>query len=60
MDRGGFGLEVDLDEIDKVEEMSFRNFTQDMFLSLCIISGCDYLESIKGIGFKKAYRILVE
>ncbi len=60
MDRGGYGFEVDLDEIEKVEEMSFKNFTQDMFLSLCIISGCDYLESIKGIGFKKAYRIIVE
>ena len=60
MDRGGYGFEVDLDEIDKVEEFNFKSFSMEMFLSLCIISGCDYLESIKGIGFKKAYRILSE
>ena len=27
---------------------------------LCILSGCDYLESIKGIGFKKAHRLVYE
>lgn len=27
MDRGGFGFEVDLDEINKVEEMNFKSFT---------------------------------
>jgi len=31
-----------------------------MLLTTCILSGCDYLESIKGIGFKKAYRLVYE
>jgi 5'-3' exonuclease len=31
-----------------------------MFLIMCIISGCDYLDSIKGIGFKKAYKLVSE
>jgi len=31
-----------------------------MLLTMCILSGCDYLESIKGIGFKKAYKLVHE
>ena len=29
-----------------------------MLLTMCILSGCDYLDSIKGIGFKKAYKLV--
>ena len=29
-----------------------------MLLTACILSGCDYLESIKGIGFKKAVKLV--
>ena len=31
-----------------------------MFMTTCIMSGCDYLDSIKGVGFKKAYRLVYE
>ena len=40
--------------------MNFRTFTLDMLLVACILSGCDYLESIKGIGFKKAHKLVYE
>ena len=29
-----------------------------MFLTACILSGCDYLESIKGVGLKKAIKLV--
>ena len=60
MDKNGQGFEVDLDELKSVEEMNFRNFTHDMLLITCILSGCDYLDSIKGIGFKKAHKLVYE
>ena len=60
MDNYGVGYEVDLDKLDLVEELNFRTFTIDMLLVTCILSGCDYLESIKGIGFKKAHRLVYE
>ena len=41
-------------------DYDFSNFTDDMFLSMCILSGCDYLTSIKGIALKKAYKMVVE
>ena len=31
-----------------------------MLLTTCILSGCDYLESIKGIGFKKAFKLVYD
>ena len=49
-----------MDELRLVEEVNLRTFTMDMLLITCILSGCDYLESIKGIGFKKAHRLVYE
>ena len=60
MDKQGNGIEVDLNKLNEVEELNFRNFTDDMLLACCIVSGCDYLESIKGIGFKKAHKLVME
>jgi len=31
-----------------------------MFITMCILSGCDYLGSIKGIGFKTAHKLIEE
>ena len=53
-------MEIDLNDLSNVEELNFRTFTQDMLLITCILSGCDYIESIKGIGFKKAHRLVYE
>lgn len=60
MDMTGQGVEIDINELSKVEELNFRTFTQDMLLITCILSGCDYIDSIKGIGFKKAHRLVYE
>jgi len=61
MDRAGNSFEVDLTRMAEVDdEVNLRSFTHDMFMTTCIISGCDYLESIKGVGFKKAYRLVYE
>jgi exonuclease-1 len=61
MDRGGNGIEVDLNRLGEIdEEINMAKFTHDMFMTCCIMSGCDYLDSIKGVGFKKAYRLVYE
>ena len=31
-----------------------------MLLTTCILSGCDYLDSIKGVGFKKAHKFVYD
>lgn len=51
---------MDLDNLALVEELNFRKFDLDSLLITCILSGCDYLDSIKGIGFKKAHKLVYE
>jgi len=34
------------------------DFTMDQFIDMCILCGCDYTNSIKGIGPKKAYQFI--
>ena len=35
-------------------------FNYDLLLKTCILNGCDYCESIKGIGFKTALKLMKE
>lgn len=60
MDLDGNGDEVDLDHLQEAKELNFRSFDLEMLLITCVLSGCDYLESIKGIGFKKAHKLVYE
>ena len=43
MDRQGNGFEIDLDKLDEVTDYDFKVFKGEMLLTLCILSGCDYL-----------------
>ena len=56
MDRKGFGEEIDINNIGKISKPSFSSFTKEDFVKTWILSGCDYIEGIKGIGFKKAQK----
>ena len=58
LNNDGVGQEINLNNLQYVEDMDFSKFTQDMFLTTCILSGCDYLKSIKGIGFKTAHKFV--
>ena len=58
MDRNGNGFGVDLNDLNEVKEYDFTSFKDDMLLTMCILSGCDYLDSIRGVGFKKAYKLV--
>ncbi|KAG1707291.1 hypothetical protein DVH05_026485 [Phytophthora capsici] len=55
MDRDNVAQEIQTANLKKNKGMSFHMFTEQMFLEMCIFSGCDYLPSIPGFGLKKAY-----
>jgi exonuclease-1 len=55
MDRNGLGQEISLEDLPLCSEYSFANWTNNMFLTLCIMAGCDYLEQIPKVGFKTAF-----
>lgn len=59
MNQNGYGFEIDLNNLERCESFKFTQ-QHDLFLKTCILSGCDYLESIKGIGFKKALKLVKE
>jgi 5'-3' exonuclease len=52
------GVEIDMNLLHKCTKPDFSLFTLDMFLITCIVSGCDYVDSVKGIGFVKAHSIV--
>jgi 5'-3' exonuclease len=59
MDLNGKGIEIDLERLP--ETLLFQgdaDFQQDCLLMTCILSGCDYLDSLKGVGFKKALKLV--
>jgi exonuclease-1 len=56
MDNLGNGQYINLEQLNEIKE--FDNFQGDMLLVTSILSGCDYLDSIKGIGFKKATKLV--
>ena len=58
MDNEGFGYEICLKDLPKCKDLDFKLFSNDMFLNTCILAGCDYLESINGIAFKKAHKLI--
>ncbi|EED86926.1 exonuclease 1, partial [Thalassiosira pseudonana CCMP1335] len=53
------GQEIQLmKNLGENESLSFKNWTHDMFVFMCIISGCDYCKGLPGIGIKLAHKIV--
>ncbi|XP_069799170.1 exonuclease 1 [Dendropsophus ebraccatus] len=57
MDKFGNGLEIDQDRFGMCRHLG-DVFTEEKFRYMCILSGCDYLPSIHGIGLAKASKLL--
>ncbi|CAD8102762.1 unnamed protein product [Paramecium sonneborni] len=58
LDKFGYGEEIDYEVIQTCSDYNFQNWHHQKFLTFCILSGCDYLGSINGIGIKRAYQIV--
>ncbi|KAM5146784.1 exonuclease 1 isoform 1-T2 [Mantella aurantiaca] len=57
MDQYGNGLEIDQERFGKCKNLG-DVFTEEKFRYMCILSGCDYLPSIHGVGLAKASKVL--
>ncbi|XP_021517098.1 exonuclease 1 isoform X2 [Meriones unguiculatus] len=57
MDQFGNGLEVDQARLGMCKQLG-DVFTEEKFRYMCILSGCDYLASLRGIGLAKACKVL--
>lgn len=57
MDQFGNGLEIDQARLGMCRQLG-DVFTEEKFRYMCILSGCDYLPSLRGIGLAKACKVL--
>lgn len=57
----GSGILIEKDNIHlsmKMRTNGSNQYTFDKFRYMCILSGCDYLDSIPGVGLKKAHKFI--
>ncbi|KFQ49703.1 Exonuclease 1 [Nestor notabilis] len=57
IDKFGNGLEIDQARLGNCKQLG-NVFTEEKFRYMCILSGCDYLSSIHGIGLAKACKLV--
>ncbi|KAH9246983.1 hypothetical protein BASA81_015414 [Batrachochytrium salamandrivorans] len=55
----GRGEMVDLALLSKLGS-EIRLFSSDQFLDFCILAGCDYLDSVRGVGVKRAMQLVAK
>ncbi|EPS71924.1 exonuclease, partial [Genlisea aurea] len=58
MDKFGQGVEFKNCLLHQNKDLNLAGFTQTMILEMCILSGCDYLQSLPGMGLKKAHAFI--
>ncbi|ORY92746.1 PIN domain-like protein [Leucosporidium creatinivorum] len=58
LDGEGNCVGIARDDFTKCREYNFAGWTDKEFRQMAILSGCDYLESIQGVGLKTAYRLM--
>ncbi|KAL8152110.1 hypothetical protein V2J09_021918 [Rumex salicifolius] len=47
-------------EFDMAQVLDDLNLTMDQFIDMCILSGCDYCDGIRGIGGKTALKLIYQ
>ncbi|GJN89084.1 hypothetical protein Rhopal_002058-T1 [Rhodotorula paludigena] len=58
LDGEGNCVSISRDDFARCREYNFAAWSDAEFRQMAILSGCDYLDSIPGLGLKTAYRLL--
>ena len=58
LDKSGNAEQVLLEDLAKASEFDFPSMTHEQYRQICILSGCDYLDSLPGIGIKTAIKLM--
>ncbi|XP_022715682.1 exonuclease 1 [Durio zibethinus] len=58
MDKFGQGVEFKSSMLQQNKDLSFAGFTKQTLLEMCILSGCDYLQSLSGMGLRRAHALI--
>ena len=60
MDLVGNGILIAQDQLHLAMNVRPEQFEMDKFRHICILSGCDYLPSLPGIGLGKARKFITK
>ena len=60
VDHGGKGILIQASRLADNTDLPLGSFSEDMLLTNLVLAGCDYSQSLKGIGIKKANRLVAE
>lgn len=58
LEKDGSCVSIDANRFGDVRELDMIGWSDLQFRRMAMLSGCDYLPSIPGIGLKKAHRML--
>ncbi len=56
----GTGDYLDTARLQESTALDFSRFTSDMLLDMCILSGCDYLPSVRKVGIRTAHKLIAD
>ncbi|XP_060571925.1 exonuclease 1-like [Ruditapes philippinarum] len=57
MDHAGNGILIERKRLNEVTDIQSGHYLFDKFRYMCILSGCDYLPSLSGIGLARANKV---
>ena len=57
MDHAGNGVLIEQKRLNEVTDIQSGHYLFDKFRYMCILSGCDYLPSLSGIGLARANKV---
>ncbi|KAI9267900.1 PIN domain-like protein [Phascolomyces articulosus] len=60
MNQYGEGIRIQQKNLSTTKEIDLQGWDQTKIRHMCILSGCDYLGSLPGIGLKSAHKLLVK
>ncbi|CDF34814.1 unnamed protein product [Chondrus crispus] len=58
MTKTGDGDLYQTKNLPALDSISMLNFSDDMFLYMCVCSGCDFFKGVNGLGMKKAHTMV--
>ncbi|KAK2949914.1 putative Exonuclease 1 [Blattamonas nauphoetae] len=58
MDKTGACQSLRMSRVNLLRTINLQSFTHEMFVMMCVLSGCDYLASLRGMGLKTSYKVV--
>lgn len=60
LDKNGYGQQLLFSQLgnNSEKDLDLKSFTRENFRHMCIISGCDYLDGLPGLGLKTAHQFI--